>query len=980
MTISGPPHNSKPLSYSQAEEEKSQHQSAIRIAGVYLVAGLVWIAASDSLLALLGGLTINGLLVSIAKGMSFVLLSTALVYWLALREYKKIQRATSLLRAVIEGTSDAVFVKDLAGRYLLVNAAAAKFIGRPVPEVLGCDDSVLFTAEEATRVMVNDQSVINSKEVTTLEETLTIGGAPVVYLATKAPFFDSEGRVNGLIGISRDITNYKRVEAALRETDARLREAQRIAKLGSWSWEPIPDKVWWSDAEFELFGVDPSTVEPSFEKFLALLHPDDRSIAIARVASFDAGVNEVENDLRVIRPDGTCIWIRSQARTTRDASGKLIRVEGIDQDITAQRLANEARLESERRLNAAVELAGLGVMVIDYDRQIAELTPKAADHFGFRGQAIVPRSQIHARFHSADVDELKALINEATDPAGSGSIAFEHRVVHADGSVHWLNARKQVTFADGRPLRAVVVTADVTERKQAEARYREQEMLMREAAELAQVGGWGFDPVKLEVDWTPTVANIYGVDPNTPPMLNEAFNFFIPEQRPALEAAMSAAIKEGIPHDLELQLIGADGVKRWVRTICRPIVEDGRVIRVRGSLQDISDRMRAESELRASEERFRHAQKMEAIGRLAGGVAHDFNNLLTVINGYCDLILSRLAEDDPTRGPLVAIHDAGDRAAKLTKQLLAFSRHSMAEPKAIDLNEFVVTSAELIRRLIGEDIILSVLTAPTPVKVMLDPGQLEQVLINLAVNARDAMPTGGRLTIETSILDLKVHSENKHGGLPEDTYALLQVSDTGCGMTPEVQEKIFEPFFTTKGIGKGTGLGLAVVHGIVEQSGGTIKVESKVGGGSSFQIVFPSLMESSRESAITQLPSSTRGSETLLVVEDEDAVRHLLQVALRQQGYTVLAASGGREALEMMKSASNGVDLLITDVIMPEISGSELAAMLRTQQPGLRVLYISGYADDVLDRHGLLESLDQFIHKPFMPLALASKVREILNG
>ncbi len=946
--------------------------SAARIAGVYLVAGLLWIGTSDVTLAFAGGLTGHGFLVAVGKGSVFVLLSTGLVYWLCRREYRKIKQAADLLRAVVEGTTDAVFVKDRNGRYLLVNSAAARFSGRTVAEVLGHDDRMFFDAQDSERLMASDREIMAGGVVVTLEETLSSGGVTRTYQSTKAPYLDSQGKVQGLVGISRDVTDRVLVEMTLRDTDKRFREAQRIARLGSWSWEPPTDRVWWSDAEFELFGVDPQSMRPSFEAFLSLLHPDDRAVAIARVESMMAGADTIANDMRIVRPDGALIWIHSRALATRDAAGKIVRVEGTDQDITDQRIARDALLDSERKLQAAVEVAGLGVIVVDYDRQIAELSPRAAEHFGFPDQLQVSRTELHSRFHPEDSDELAGLIESAMDPAGPGCFGIEHRVVRHDGSIRWLSVRKQVTFVENRPQRAVVVSADITERKASQVRMVEQEMLVREAAELALVGGWGFDPVTLESDWTPEVARMYGLDPNAPPMMEMALEFFAPEQRPALEAALAAAAQQGVPHDMELRLIAADGEQRWVRTICRPIVEGGRVVRVRGSLQDITARKQLEDQ-------FRQAQKMEAVGRLAGGVAHDFNNLLTVINVYSELILAGLAPDDPARGPLTEIHDAGDRAARLTEQLLAFSRKSMIEPRLVDLNELVIESAKLIRRLIGEDIGLNVLTDPEPVRVVLDPGQLEQVLMNLAVNARDAMPTGGRLTIETRMVTIGEDGERVATNTVPGRYAVLRVADTGCGMTAEVREKIFEPFFTTKGIGKGTGLGLAVVHGIVQQSGGKITVDSTVGVGTTFQILLPAVKVENREAPMRESAEVTRGTETVLVVEDEDAVRTLVQVALEAQGYRVLSASGGREARELLATNLTSVDLLVTDVIMPELSGPDLAVALRAEHPGLRVLYMSGYTDDALDRFGLHGTKDQFLQKPFSPLSLARKVREVLD-
>ena len=602
-------HNHSDRSASQSQGEKQDHSpdrySPARIAGIYLLAGMIWIGLTDFTLAWSGGLTSLGFYIAVGKGLLFVLLSSGLVYGLCRREFQNSARTMGLLRAVVERTTDAVFVKDRDGRYQLVNDAAVQFIGRPVADILGKDDCELFGGVQGEQLMANDREIMASNVATTQDETLTSGGVTRTYLATKAAFFDTSGKVAGLIGISRDITDRAMFESTVRETEARLREAQKIAKLGSWSWNPQTNKVWWSDAEFELFGVTPNEVEPSFDALLTLLHPEDRKVAIARVQSMLAGADEFADDLRIILANGKCIWIHSRARATRDDAGNVVRVEGTDQDITEQRSAREAVYKSERRLQAAIEVAGLGVVDVDYDRQNVELSLRAAEQFGIFPKISTSRADLHSRFHPSDADLLVKAIEDAVQPGGSGWFALEHRVVWPDGTTRWLNVRKQVLFMDGRAKGAIVVSADVTEQREAQTRLREQEMLVREAAELAKVGGWGFDPDSLQLDWTPSVAEIYGLANDLPPTLSRTLDYVCREQRPAFEKAIDAATKDGTPYDMELQLVDSTGETKWVRTICRPIVENGAVVRVRGSLQDITDRKRALSELKASEERYR---------------------------------------------------------------------------------------------------------------------------------------------------------------------------------------------------------------------------------------------------------------------------------------------------------------------------------------------------------------------------------------
>ena len=381
------------------------------------------------------------------------------------------------------------------------------------------------------------------------------------------------------------------------------------------------------------------------------------------------------------------------------------------------------------------------------------------------------------------------------------------------------------------------------------------------------------------------------------------------------------------------------------------------------------------------EQQLRQSQKMEAIGRLAGGVAHDFNNLLTAINGYSSLALQRANPDDRLRGYLEEIKKAGERAATLTRQLLAFGRKQLLKPVVLNLNDVVSDMNKMLRRLIGEDIRFNARFDPELKPIKADPGQIEQVLVNLVVNSRDAMPQGGSLTIETANFESDAEFAGKHLGLAPGHYVMLAVSDSGCGMDDKTRARIFEPFFTTKEKGRGTGLGLSTVYGIVKQSGGSVWVYSEQGKGSVFKVYFPQFEEDA-EIARTVLVETPvpRGSETILLVEDEDVVRGLARKILEQAGYYVLDARGGDEAIRLCHELPGPIHLLLTDVVMPERSGKEIAECLAELRPSTRVLYMSGYTDDAIVHHGVLDSDVEFIQKPFTPVALARKVREVLDA
>lgn len=403
------------------------------------------------------------------------------------------------------------------------------------------------------------------------------------------------------------------------------------------------------------------------------------------------------------------------------------------------------------------------------------------------------------------------------------------------------------------------------------------------------------------------------------------------------------------------------------------LIRDAEVIGLSKISHDIT-------KMKLLEAQFRQAQKMEAVGTLAGGVAHDFNNLLTIINGYSEMLMNQLPNDDPMWELLVEIHKAGERAANLTRQLLAFSRKQMLEPIVLNLNTIVSDTEQMLRRLIGEDIILTVVLDPTLRPVRADPGQIQQVLMNLAVNARDAMPQGGRLTIETRHRVLDDRYRLMHPQTLPGEYSTVVVTDTGTGMDAATKARIFEPFFTTKGERKGTGLGMAVVHGVVRQSGGEIEVYSELGKGTAFNVYFPvakeALLPGKPSSGVMKMPT---GTETILLVEDEDAVRALSRHILQSCGYTVIEARDGVEAIRVAQGHDGSIHLVVSDVVMPLLGGRQLAEQLEATRPGLKILFLSGYTDDAVIRHGILQAETAFLQKPFSPAALAQKVRSVLD-
>lgn len=431
----------------------------------------------------------------------------------------------------------------------------------------------------------------------------------------------------------------------------------------------------------------------------------------------------------------------------------------------------------------------------------------------------------------------------------------------------------------------------------------------------------------------------------------------------------------------EVEAIRKDGSRVPIEVSSRLIYENGVPVAVQGSARDITERKRAEEALRASQLQLQQSQKLEAIGQLAGGVAHDFNNMLTAIIGYTDLSLRRVGLENPIRRNLEETKKAAERAASLVRQLLAFSRKQILEPKVLDLNDVVKDMHKMLTRLIGENIKLATRLETDLGSVKADPCQVEQIIVNLVVNARDAMPRGGRVTIETANFTIDDQTALKHVSVKAGEYVMLSVSDTGSGMDQETQARIFEPFFTTKEVGKGTGLGLSTVYGIVKQSGGNIWVYSEPGMGTVFKVYLPRIDDATASTIVRQEQEAIapRGTETILLVEDEDVVRGLTRNILMQAGYNVLDARSGDEAIRLCHAHAGPIDLLLTDVVMPEVSGKEVADRLSELRPSIRVLFMSGYTDEAIVQHSVLDANVKFIQKPFTWVALTRKVREVLN-
>jgi two-component system, cell cycle sensor histidine kinase and response regulator CckA len=555
----------------------------------------------------------------------------------------------------------------------------------------------------------------------------------------------------------------------------------------------------------------------------------------------------------------------------------------------------------------------------------------------------------------------------------SGSIGEETAVqVLRSGAADYLLKDRLARL--GQAVQRVVSERHLQrEKRRAEQTLKETEERTRFALNAARVGVWEADLRTGAAQWSETLEALHGMAPGTFPGTSEAFFESIhPDDRERVRASINEAISQHTDSTLLYRAPWPDGSLHWISETGKTFYdEDGTPLRAAGIALDVTER-------HMLEEQSRQSQKVEAIGQLAGGIAHDFNNLLTAIQGYCELLSGELGSDSPHQRDLGEIRRAADRAASLTRQLLAFSRRQILDVRVVDLRSALSAMEPMLRRLIGEDIDVTVKTTDEAARVKADPGQIEQVILNLAINARDAMPDGGSILLEVMNVTLDDWYVSRHVSVTSGRYVMLAVTDTGVGMDGATQARIFEPFFTTKKAERGTGLGLSTVYGIVKQSGGNLWVYSEPGRGSTFKVYLPRV-EQAIDQPVTQAPAMTlTGSETILVVEDESAVSELVRQILERYGYRVLVASTPHEAIATAERCADPIHLLMTDVVLPEMNGRALASQVVTRRPGIKVIYMSGYTDTAIVHHGVLDPDTPFLQKPFTPAALVRKVHDVL--
>jgi len=692
------------------------------------------------------------------------------------------------------------------------------------------------------------------------------------------------------------------------------------------------------------------------------VYPDDRleSDAEEKEQGFLRGF-----EFEAYCKDGERIWLSLNRRVIRDEKGIELYREGSVEDISERKQTQEALKASEAELLALFAAITDVIIVLDADGRYLKIAPTNANYSHKPPDSLIGSTQYDV-FPKKTADFLVSHIRRALDEGCAHRLEYR---LELEGAEVWFDG----CVAPLSNNSVIWIARDITEGKRAENALRDSEERYRDLVENAHDIIYSQDLEGNYTSMNKAGAQITGYTHEEALALN-INQTVAPEYLSKALGMFTAKLAGERVTAYEMEIIAKDGHRITVEANTKLVFRDGIAVGIQGIARDVTERKELEEQLRQS-------QKMEAIGQLAGGVAHDFNNLLTAINGYSSLALQRLEDGHPITPYLEEVKKAGDRAANLTRQLLAFGRKQILQPLAINLNDVVTDMNKMLQRLIGEDIRLTAKLDPALKRIRADPGQVEQVLVNLVVNARDAMPQGGKLTIETATVELDSDYAGKHIGFMPGKYVMLAVSDTGTGMSDDTRARIFDPFFTTKEKGKGTGLGLSTVYGIIKQSGGNIWVYSELGHGTTFKVYLPELATTplKTENAEVELAPSG-GSETILIVEDEDVVRGLAQKILEQSGYRVVAASRGAEAIRLCQQRTESIDLLLTDVVMPETSGKEVADRMSELLPGLRVLFMSGYTDEAIVHHGVLDSNVEFIQKPFTPAALVKRVREVLDA
>ena len=868
-------------------------------------------------------------------------------------------------RALLEAAPDAIVVVNQSGIVVLVNAQAERLFGYRRDELIGQPADILVS--EHFRGQHNEQ---HSRLLAAPPARSTVVGLELFGLRKDGTEFPAEIRLSPLdtkggVWVSsaiRDISDRRRTEEDLR----------RLASIVACSDDAIVGKTTegiitsWNSGAQHIFGYSP---KEAIGRSITMLAPVDRPEEIPRMLECLKRGEVVDHFETVrLRKDGKEVQIELTVSPIRDAMERIVGASTIGRDISVRKAAEKHLVQMEARYRGLLEAAPDAMVVVNHGGEIVLLNVQAEKQFGYRRDELVGqkvKNIIPRGFAERLLMHGTGTPGDPVVPQMGTGIELHGR--RKDGSEFPI----EIMLSPLDTVDGILITAAI--RNIAERKLRENDLSRLAAVvESSQDAIVSLTSLGIIRTWNRGAERIFGYSAEE--ATGRSILFLSPPDRSAEGSTLleRVARADRIEH-FETIRVKKDGTQIHVALTFSPIKDsDGRVVGVSSVARDVTESKHMEAMLRQS-------QKMEAVGQLAGGVAHDFNNLLGVILGYTGLMLDRLGLDDPQRKSIEEIQKAGDRAALLTRQLLAFSRKQVLQPKVIDLNAVVAGAEKLLQRLIGENIELRAVLNPELCRVKADPGQIEQIIMNLAVNARDAMPSGGKLTIETSNMEFDEAYTAQHPSTRTGPHVMLAVTDTGCGMDAETKAHMFEPFFTTKEFGKGTGLGLSTVYGIVKQSGGSVWVYTEPGLGTSFKIYLACVDAVPEiEPPNDKVMNVVAGSQTILIVEDDPALLQVTHRSLEEVGYAILEARSSKEAIDISESHTGPIHLMVTDVVLPGMSGVKLAAYLSAQRPEMKVLYVSGYTNDTVFHHGVLEPGLAFLQKPFSARTLARRVGEVL--
>ncbi len=1029
---------------------------------------------------------------------------------------KQAEEDSSRLAAIVDSSDDAIIGKNLDGIITSWNKGAEKIYGYSAKEAIGKPISFLIPPgceDEASELLAK----IRSGEPVHHYETMRRrkDGRTIHLSVTISPVRNAEGLIVGASSIGREITEQKRAEELLRESEERYRLAMEATSDGVWDWDLVTDDVYYSPAYFRMLGYDPEEFQGKANTWLHLIHPEDRERALAaNKACIRNQSPSFSVEFRMRSSDGSWRWILGRGKAVRrDANGHALQMIGTHVDITASKQAEEALRESEEKFSIAfrhapimaalssledgtyidvndkfLEVLGLereevigrsstelgwltaedrkkvidivnkegrlsGVEISSYDKngkpveclyhcnvvsiggirrllttvldvtarkqaeqavresrerlsQILDFLPEPTFAIDLEGKVIV-WNKAYEQMTGVKAEDIlgkgdyeyalpfygrrrpvlidAAITKDSETLRNYSSARREGDILLADAEATLKGGEIRVLSCKARPLYdsagtiigAIESIRDVTEIRKTQDMLQDSEKRYRSVVENMQDVFYRTDKDNIITMISPSAAKILGIPCDKITGRRVESFWMYPSER---EKMMERLRRDGFVRDYEITLRKIDGSPVIVSDTSSLLKdEQGQILGIEGLLRDITERKRGEEERQKLQAQLNQAQKLESVGRLAGGVAHDFNNMLGLILGHAELALKKVDQSHALSANLTEIRKAALRSADLTRQLLAFARKQTISPKVLDLNQTVEGMLKMLRRLIGEDIDLTWLPAADPWPVKVDPGQIDQILANLCVNARDAISGVGKVTIETGIAIFDEEYCAQHSGFVPGEFVMLAVSDDGCGMDKQTLGNIFEPFYTTKAFGEGTGLGLATVYGIVKQNNGFINVYSEPGRGTTFKIYIPRAEKLRTDRAPVPMKKELRGSETVLLVEDEEPMLDLGTTILQEHGYRVLATQSPAQALAIARRHSGPIHLLITDVVMPEMNGKELRDRLAEVKPGVKNIFMSGYTANVIAHHGILGEGIDFLQKPFSIQTLLEKVRNALD-